>query len=93
MGGQTLTYAICRSGCRGLDLFLTTSSSFGLLGLGRWQVGQCRAHLEGWFFRCGPFWAGGSGAGVADTGFGLNPLAVTDLMKQNQLYHYTIQKG
>jgi hypothetical protein len=31
--------------------------------------------------------AGGSGAGVAETGFGLNPRAVTDLMKQNQLYH------
>jgi hypothetical protein len=29
------------------------------------------------------FGAGGSGAGVADTGFGLNPLAVRDLMKQN----------
>jgi hypothetical protein len=29
----------------------------------------------------GPSGAGGEGAGVADTGFGLNPLAVTDLMK------------
>jgi hypothetical protein len=31
--------------------------------------------------------AGGSGAGVAETGFGLNPRADTDLMKQNQFYH------
>jgi hypothetical protein len=27
--------------------------------------------------------AGGSGAGVAEIGFGLNPRADTDLMKQN----------
>jgi hypothetical protein len=32
-------------------------------------------------------WAGGSGAAVAETGFGLNPRAYTDLMKQNQFYH------
>jgi hypothetical protein len=31
----------------------------------------------------GPSGAGGSVAGVANTGFGLNPLAVIDLMKQN----------
>jgi hypothetical protein len=31
--------------------------------------------------------AGGSGARVAETGFGLNPRVVADLMKQNQLYH------
>jgi hypothetical protein len=31
--------------------------------------------------------AGGSGAGVAETGFGLNPRADIDLMKQNQFYH------
>jgi hypothetical protein len=30
---------------------------------------------------------GGSGAGVAETSFGLNPRADADLMKQNQLYH------
>jgi hypothetical protein len=41
----------------------------------------------------GPSGAGGLGAGVANIGFGLNPLAVIDLMKQNQLCHYTIQKG
>jgi hypothetical protein len=29
--------------------------------------------------------AGGSGAGVAETGFGLNPMADAVLMKQNQL--------
>jgi hypothetical protein len=47
MGGQTLTYAICRSGISGLDLFFTTCTSFGLLGLG-WWVGQCRVLLGGW---------------------------------------------
>jgi hypothetical protein len=31
--------------------------------------------------------AGGSGDGVAKMGFGLNPRAIADLMKQNQLYH------
>jgi hypothetical protein len=36
--------------------------------------------------------AGGSEVGVADTGFGLNLMAVTDLMKQNQLYYYTSRK-
>jgi hypothetical protein len=83
MGGQTLTCAICRSGCRGLDLFLTTSTSFGLLGLGRWQVGQCRVRLRGCPLGAGPSGAGGSGARVADIGFGLNPLAFIDLMKQS----------
>jgi hypothetical protein len=33
-----------------------------------------------------------SGAGVAETGFGLNLMAVTDLMKQNQLYYYISRK-
>jgi hypothetical protein len=36
--------------------------------------------------------AGGSEAGVAAAGFGLNLIAVTDLMKQNQLYYYTSRK-
>jgi hypothetical protein len=35
---------------------------------------------------------GGSGAAVAETGFGLNLMSVTDLMKQNQLYYYTSRK-
>jgi hypothetical protein len=37
--------------------------------------------------------ADGSEVGVADTGFGLNLMVVRDLMKQNQLYCYTSQKG
>jgi hypothetical protein len=49
--GQTLTCAIRRSGIRGLDLFLATSSSFALLELGRRQVGQRRVCLGRWF--CG----------------------------------------
>jgi hypothetical protein len=73
MAGPTLTCAICRSGINGLNLFFTTGTGFGLLGLGGWWVGQCRVLLG----------AGGSGAGVAETGFGLNLMAVTDLMKQN----------
>jgi hypothetical protein len=36
--------------------------------------------------------ADGSEVGVADTGFGLNLMAVTNLTKQNQLYCYTSQK-
>jgi hypothetical protein len=39
VGGQMLTCAIRRSGIRGLDLFLATSSGFALLELGRQQVG------------------------------------------------------
>jgi hypothetical protein len=37
--------------------------------------------------------AGGSGAGVAKTGFGLNPKADAVLMKQNQLYYQTSRNG
>jgi hypothetical protein len=40
MGGQTLTYAICRSSFSGLDLFFTTNSGFGLLGLGGGRSGS-----------------------------------------------------
>jgi hypothetical protein len=38
-GGQTLSFAIRRSGISGLDLFITTSAGFELLGLRRWWVG------------------------------------------------------
>jgi hypothetical protein len=89
MGGQALTCAICRSGIRGLDLFLTTSSDFGLLGLGGWQVGQRRVCLGGWLLGRDSTRADGSGAGVAAAGFGLCFMALADLTKQNQLYHYT----
>jgi hypothetical protein len=51
VGGQTLTCAICRSGIGGLDLFITTGAGFGLLGLGRWWVGQRRILLGGWSSR------------------------------------------
>jgi hypothetical protein len=44
-----LTCVICRSDISGLDLFFTTSSGFGLLGLGVCWVGQCRVLLRGWF--------------------------------------------
>jgi hypothetical protein len=37
--------------------------------------------------------ADGLGAGVATAGFDLCLTALADLMKQNQLYHYTSQKG
>jgi hypothetical protein len=43
-----LTYAIRRSGIRGLDLFLAIGSGFALLELGRRQVGQRRVRLGGW---------------------------------------------
>jgi hypothetical protein len=43
-----LTCAIRRSGISGLDLFITTGAGFGLLGLRRWWVGQCRVLLGGW---------------------------------------------
>jgi hypothetical protein len=36
--------------------------------------------------------ARGSGAAVAGTGFSLNLMSATDLMKQNQLYYYTSRK-
>jgi hypothetical protein len=77
MGGQTLTCAICRSGISGLDLFFTTGVGFRLLGLGGGESGSVMSSSG----------AGGSGAGVAETVFGLNPRADTDLMKQNQFYH------
>jgi hypothetical protein len=89
VGGQTLTYAICRSSIRGLDLFLTISSGFGLLGLGGWQVGQCCVRLEGWFLGRGLLWGWWLGVGVAVAGFGLCLMSLVDLMKQNQLYYYT----
>jgi hypothetical protein len=84
MGSQTLTCAICRSSIRSLDLSLTTSSGFGLLGLGGWQVGQCRVCLGGWLL--------GRGAGVAAAGFELCLTALPDLMKQSQLYHYKLKR-
>jgi hypothetical protein len=37
--------------------------------------------------------ADGSGAGVAAAGFGLCLTVLADLIMQNQLYHYTNQKG
>jgi hypothetical protein len=80
------------SGFRGLNLFSTTSSGFGLLDSGGGRSGSVVSILGAGPLGVGPSGAGGSGAGVADTGFGLNPLAVTDLMKQNQLYHYTSRK-
>jgi hypothetical protein len=76
-GGQTLTCVICRRGISGLDLFFTTGTGFELLGLGGGESSSV-------VFSSG---AGGSGAGVAETGFGLNPKADAVLMKQNQLYH------
>jgi hypothetical protein len=83
-GGQTLTYAIHRSSIGGLDLFITTSAGFELLGLGRWWVGQRRVLLLGG--------AGGSGVGVAKIGSGLsNPKADEVLTKQSQIYHQTSQ--
>jgi hypothetical protein len=48
VGGQMLTYAIYRSGIRGLDLFPATGSGFDLLEFGKRQVGQRRVRLGGW---------------------------------------------
>jgi hypothetical protein len=39
LGSQMLTCAICRSGVRGLDLFLATGPRFGLLWLGGGKSG------------------------------------------------------
>jgi hypothetical protein len=39
---------ICRRGISGLDLFITTGTGFGLLGLGRWWIEQRRVLLGGW---------------------------------------------
>jgi hypothetical protein len=89
LGGQTLTYAICRSGIRGLDLFLTTSSGFGLLGLGGGRSGSVVFASGAGSLGAGSSGAGGSGAGVAAAGFGLCLISLADLMKQNQLYYYT----
>jgi hypothetical protein len=92
MGGQTLTCVICRSGISGLDLFFTTSSGFGLLGLGGCWVGSVVSSSGAGSSGAGSSGAGGSGAGVAVVGFGLYLMSVTDLMKQNQLYYYTRRK-
>jgi hypothetical protein len=51
MGSQILICAIRRSGISGLALFITTGISFGLLGLGRWWIGQRRVLLGGWSSR------------------------------------------
>jgi hypothetical protein len=84
VGGQTLNCAIRRSGIGGLDLFITTSTSFELLGLGWWWVGQRRILLGG----------GGSGAGVPEIGSGSsNPKAAEVLTKQSQIYHQTSRKN
>jgi hypothetical protein len=63
-----LTCAICWSGIRGLDLFPATSSSFDLLELRRWQVGQRRIRLGAGSAGVDPSGADGSGAGAAATG-------------------------
>jgi hypothetical protein len=74
-----LTCAIRRSGISGLDLFFTTSTASGCWGSGGDGSGSVVSSSG----------AGSSGAGVAAASFGLNLIAVTDLMKQNQLYYYT----
>jgi hypothetical protein len=93
VGGQTLTCAIRRSGIRGLDLFLTTSSGFSLLGLGGWQVGQHRVCLGPGSVGMGPSRADGSRAGVAAASFDLSLTVLVDLMKQSQLYHYKSKRA
>jgi hypothetical protein len=77
MEGQTLTCAIYRRDISALDLFFTTGTGFGLLGLGGGASGSVVSSSG----------AGGSRAGVAKIGSGFNPKADIVLMKQNQLYH------
>jgi hypothetical protein len=79
--GQTLTCAICRSGIRGLDLFLTTSSGFGLLGLGGGRSGSAVFASGAGSLGTGSSGVGGLGAGVAAAGFGLRLMSLADLMK------------
>jgi hypothetical protein len=85
VGGQTLTCAICRSGIRGLDLFLTTSSGFGLLGSRGGRSGSVVSASGAGSLGVGSSGAGGLGAGVAPAGFDLCLISLADLMKQNQL--------
>jgi hypothetical protein len=89
MGDQTLTCAIYRSGFSGLDLFFTTSSGFDLLGLGDGRSGSVVSASGASSLGMGSSGAGGLGAGVAVAGLGLCLMSLADLMKQNQLYHYT----
>jgi hypothetical protein len=84
-----LTCAIRRSGIRGLDLFLVTSSGFALLELERRQVGQRHVCLGAGSVGVDSPGADGSGAGVAVAGFDLCGAALADLIKQTQLYHHT----
>jgi hypothetical protein len=93
VGGQTLTCAICRRGCRASTCSSPPALASACWGSGGGKSGSVVPVSGAGSLGAGPSGAGGSGVGVANTGFGLNPLAVTDLMKQNQLYHYTIRKG
>jgi hypothetical protein len=92
VGSQTLTCAICRSGISGLDLFFTTSSSFGLLGLGGVGSGSVGSSFGAGSSRAGSSGVGSLEAGVATMGFDLYLMSVTDLMQQNQLCYYTSRK-
>jgi hypothetical protein len=81
VGGQTLTCAICRSGFSGLDLFLTTSPGFGLLGLGGGRSGSVVSASGAGSSGVGSSEASGSGAGVTTVGFGLHLMSLADLIK------------
>jgi hypothetical protein len=84
MGSQTLTCAICRSGTRGLDLFPTTSPSFGLLGPGGGgRSGSVVSASGAASWGVGSSKADGSGAGVDAASFGLCFTMLADLMKQS----------
>jgi hypothetical protein len=83
VGGQILTCAICRSGFSGLDLFFTTSSGFGLLGLGGGRSSSVVSASGAGSLGVGSSRAGDSGAGVAAAGFSLCLMSLADLMKQN----------
>jgi hypothetical protein len=66
--GQMLTCAIHRSGIRGLDLFLATSSGYAFLELGRRQVGSVVSALGDGSAGVDSPGADGSRAGVAVAG-------------------------
>jgi hypothetical protein len=84
VGGQRLTCAISRSGIRGLDLFLTTSPGFGLLGLGGGgRLGSVMSASGAGSVGEGPSRADGSGAGAATASLSLCFMVLTDLVKQS----------
>jgi hypothetical protein len=76
-----LVHNVC--GLSGLDLFFTTSSGFGLLGLGGGRSSSVVSASGAGSLGVGSSRAGDSGAGVAAAGFSLCLMSLADLMKQN----------